>query len=90
MLAGGNSDCFAALTEIQRAKIRTGGRNRVWAFWELCVERLKLAVRRVETAWDKYGDSLPRDFALTECDAKKTETELCRTCNQNTARAVID
>ena len=50
MLAGGNSDCFAALTEVQRAKIGTGGRNRVWAFWELWVERLKLAVRRVETA----------------------------------------
>jgi peptidoglycan/LPS O-acetylase OafA/YrhL len=30
------------------------------------------------------------DFALTECDAKKTETELWRTCNQNTAPAVID
>jgi hypothetical protein len=49
MLAGGNSDCFAALTEAQHAKIRTGGRNRVWAVWELWVERLKLAVRRVET-----------------------------------------
>ena len=52
MLAGGNSDCFAALTEIQRAKIRrTGGRNLFWAFWELWVERLKLAVRRVEIAY---------------------------------------
>lgn len=50
MLAGGKSDCFAALTEIQRAKICTGGRNRVCAFWELWVERLKLAVRRIETA----------------------------------------
>ena len=50
MLAGGCSDSFAALTEIQRAKIRTGGRNWIWAFWELWVERLKLAVRRVETA----------------------------------------
>ena len=44
MLAGGISDCFAALKEVQRAKIRTGGRNRVWAFFELWVERLKLAV----------------------------------------------
>ena len=50
MLAGGISDCFAALTEIQRAKIHTGGRNRVWAAWELWVERLKLTVRRIETA----------------------------------------
>jgi glycosyltransferase involved in cell wall biosynthesis len=50
MPAGGNSDCFAALTEAQRAKTRTGGRNRVWALWELWVERLKLTVRRVETA----------------------------------------
>lgn len=50
MLAGGNSDCFAALKEAQQAKIRTGGRNRVWAFWELWIERLKLAVRRVGIA----------------------------------------
>jgi hypothetical protein len=50
MLAGGNSDCFAALKEAQQAKIGTGGRNLVWAFWELWVERLKLAVRRVGTA----------------------------------------
>jgi glycosyltransferase involved in cell wall biosynthesis len=50
MLGGGKSDCFAALREIQRAKIYTGRRNRVWAFWELCVECLKLSVRRVETA----------------------------------------
>jgi glycosyltransferase involved in cell wall biosynthesis len=50
MPAGGNSDCFAALKEAQRAKVRTGGRNRVWAFWELWVERLKLVVRRIETA----------------------------------------
>jgi len=50
MPAGGVSDCFAALTEIQRAKIRTGGRNRLWAFWELWIERLKLVVRRFETA----------------------------------------
>jgi hypothetical protein len=50
MLAGGNSDCSAALMEAQQAKIGTGGRNLVWAFWELWVERLKLAVRRVGTA----------------------------------------
>jgi glycosyltransferase involved in cell wall biosynthesis len=50
MLAGGVSDSFAALTEIHRAKVRTGGRNPVRAYWELWVERLKLAVRRVETA----------------------------------------
>ena len=50
MLAGGNSDRFPALTEAWRAKIRTGGRNRVWALWELWVESLKLAVHRVEAA----------------------------------------
>ena len=50
MSAGGVSDSFAALKEIHRAKVRTGGRNLFWAFWELWVERLKLAVRRVETA----------------------------------------
>lgn len=50
MQAGGASDSFAALKEAQRAKIRTGGRNLVWACWELWVERLKLAVRRVEGA----------------------------------------
>lgn len=50
MLAGGNSDCFAALTEIQRAKICTGGRNRVRAYWELWVERIKFTVRRVEAS----------------------------------------
>ena len=54
MLAGGNSDCFAALKEAQHAKIRTAGRNRVWAFCELWVERLKLAARRVETAWARF------------------------------------
>ena len=54
MPAGGISDCFAALTEIQRAKICTGGRNRFWAFWELWVERVKLSVRRIETAWRKF------------------------------------
>jgi hypothetical protein len=54
MLVGGNSDCFAVLTEIQRAKIGTGGPNRVWAFWELWVERLKLAVRRVESACARF------------------------------------
>jgi hypothetical protein len=48
MLAGGNSDRFPALTEARLAKIRAGGRNRVWALWELWVESLKLAVRRVE------------------------------------------
>jgi glycosyltransferase involved in cell wall biosynthesis len=48
MLAGGNSDRFPALKEAQRAKIRVGGRNRVWALCELWVESLKLAVRRVE------------------------------------------
>ena len=50
MLAGGNSDRFPALTEAWRAKICTGGRNRVWALWELWVESLKLAVHRVEAA----------------------------------------
>jgi hypothetical protein len=50
MLAGGNSDCVAVLKEAQHVKIRTGGRNRVWAFWELWVEHSKLAVRRVGTA----------------------------------------
>jgi glycosyltransferase involved in cell wall biosynthesis len=50
MLAGGNSDRFPALTEARRAKIRTGKRNQVWAFWELWVESLKLAVRRVGIA----------------------------------------
>ncbi len=54
MLAGGVSDSFAALTEIQRAKIHTGGRNRLWAFWELWVERLKLTVRRIETAFASF------------------------------------
>jgi glycosyltransferase involved in cell wall biosynthesis len=54
MLAGGVSDTFAALTEIRRAKIHTGGRNRVWAFWELWVERLKLTVRRIETAFASF------------------------------------
>jgi glycosyltransferase involved in cell wall biosynthesis len=48
MPAGGNSDRFPALTEARLAKIRTGGRNRIWALWELWVESLKLAVRRVE------------------------------------------
>ena len=48
MLAGGNSDRFPALTEAWLAKIRSGGRNRVWAFWDLWVESLKLAVHRVE------------------------------------------
>ena len=48
MPAGGNSDCFPALTEARLAKTRTGGRNWVWALWELWVESLKLAVRRVE------------------------------------------
>ena len=50
MLAGGNSDRFPALTEARLAKIRTGGRNRIWALWELWVESLKLAVRRVGIA----------------------------------------
>lgn len=50
MLAGGNSDRFPALTEARLAKIRTGGRSRMWALWELWVEGLKLAVRRVGTA----------------------------------------
>jgi glycosyltransferase involved in cell wall biosynthesis len=54
MLAGGVSDTFAALTEIRRAKIHTGGRNRVSAFWELWVERLKLTVRRIETAFASF------------------------------------
>ena len=50
MLAGGNSDRFPALTEARRAKIRTGGRDPVWALWELWVESLKLVVHRVEAA----------------------------------------
>jgi glycosyltransferase involved in cell wall biosynthesis len=54
MLAGGVSDTFAALTEIRRAKTHTGGRNRLWAFWELWVERLKLTVRRIETAFASF------------------------------------
>jgi hypothetical protein len=54
MLAGGMSDTFAALTEIRRAKIHTGGRNRVWAFWEPWVERLKLTVRRIEAAFASF------------------------------------
>jgi len=49
MLAGGQSDSFAALTEAWYAKIHTGGRNKVLAFCELWVERVKLVVRRVET-----------------------------------------
>ena len=52
--AGGVSDRFAALTEIRRAKIRTGGRNRFRAFWELWVESLKLVVRRVETVFASF------------------------------------
>jgi glycosyltransferase involved in cell wall biosynthesis len=55
MLAGGNSDCFAALKEAQLAKIRTGRRNRISAFWELWVERAKLTVRRAETAWASFA-----------------------------------
>jgi hypothetical protein len=50
MLAGGNSDRFPALTEARLAKVRTGGRGRMSALWELWVEGLKLAVRRVGTA----------------------------------------
>lgn len=54
MSAGGISDCFAALKEIQRAKVCTGGRDRVCAVCELWVERAKLSVRRIETAWRKF------------------------------------
>jgi glycosyltransferase involved in cell wall biosynthesis len=54
MLAGGNSDRFPALTEARLAKIRTGGRNRILALCDLWVDRLKLAVRRVEAVYASY------------------------------------
>jgi glycosyltransferase involved in cell wall biosynthesis len=47
MRAGGSSDSFAALKEAERAKVISGGRNRLTARIELWIKRGKLLIRRL-------------------------------------------